>query len=84
MNAIALPFYRRPLACNYRPLIMAVTAVTLFGAFWLLSRYPQLFDKARHVTKSNLTARWTGNSRQPLWAMAWWELLAMDIRTREG
>src|SRR6516162_1209659 len=23
-------------------------------------------------------------SRQPLWAMAWWELLAMDIRTREG
>ena len=49
MNAIALPFYRRPLACNYRPLIMAVTAVTLFGVFWLLSRYPQLFDKARHV-----------------------------------
>jgi hypothetical protein len=48
MNAIALPFYRRPLACNYRPLIMAVTAVTLFGVFWLLSRYPQLFDKARH------------------------------------
>jgi len=49
MNAIALPFYRRPLACNYRPLIMAVTAVTLFCVFWLLSRYPQLFDKARYV-----------------------------------
>ncbi len=49
MTAFALPFYRRPLACHYRPLILVVTAVVLFSAFWFLSRYPQLLDKAKHV-----------------------------------
>jgi uncharacterized membrane protein YraQ (UPF0718 family) len=49
MNAITLPFYRRPLSCHYRPLILAITAATLFSVFWFSSRYPQLLEKSRHL-----------------------------------
>jgi uncharacterized membrane protein YraQ (UPF0718 family) len=34
--------------CHWRPVIMAASAVVLFGAFWFASRYPQLFSKAEH------------------------------------
>ncbi|MGH6800001.1 MAG: permease [Methylocella sp.] len=35
--------------CHWRPVIMAGSAVVLFGAFWFFSRYPQLFSKVEHV-----------------------------------
>src|SRR5439155_21436120 len=49
---------RLPLAnfrCHRRPVIMAGSAVVLFGAFWFASRYPQLLSKAEHVGQAVLS-----------------------------
>jgi uncharacterized membrane protein YraQ (UPF0718 family) len=35
--------------CHWRPVIMAGSAIFLFGAFWFASRYPQLLGKAAHI-----------------------------------
>ena len=35
--------------CHWRPIIMAGAAIALLGVFWFASRYPQLFNKAKHV-----------------------------------
>jgi len=42
---------RRPfqMACHFRPVILAATALLLVGTFWFASRYPQLLGKAEHV-----------------------------------
>jgi hypothetical protein len=37
------------LRCHWRPIILAGSAVVLFGAFWFASRYPQLLSKAEHL-----------------------------------
>ncbi|HEY4761669.1 MAG TPA: permease [Thermoguttaceae bacterium] len=52
MNASTLLLSFGRIRCYYRPMILAGAAITLFCVFWFASRYPQLFDKARHVGQS--------------------------------
>jgi uncharacterized membrane protein YraQ (UPF0718 family) len=49
MNASTARLATVNFRCHWRPVIMAGSAVVLFGAFWFASRYPQLLSKAEHV-----------------------------------
>ncbi len=49
MSATILPHSKRSIRCYYRPLVLIATGILLVSVFWFASRYPQLFNKAKHI-----------------------------------
>jgi len=52
MSELAIRSTRSLIRCNYRPIILAGSAIILISVFWFASRYPQLLSKAQHVGQS--------------------------------
>ncbi|MBI3823147.1 MAG: permease [Planctomycetes bacterium] len=67
-------------ACHWRPIIMAATAVGLVCLFWFASRYPQLFSKADHVGETLPSMAYSSQLMVAAADAPWWfRILAATV-----